>query len=126
MPWVVGQGGFGALEVLPMEIRQEIYAYAFDVDRAVTVKRCCLPGKTQRERDNCPKHGNKSTGGRFNVLQVSKAMRNEAMFVVYCKGSLFLDTGNAIAPYLDGWRSTSIRGIINRKCPCISCMWDKC
>jgi hypothetical protein len=114
MHFVVGQAGFGALEVIPMEIRQEIYASAFDIDRAVTVKHCCLPGKTQRERDGCPKHGNGSkSGGRFNVLQVSKAIRDEAMFVVYGKGSLSLDTQNAIAPYLDGWRSTSIRGIIN-------------
>jgi hypothetical protein len=87
----------------------------FDVDRPVVLKRCCAPGKTKRERDNCPKHGKgtKSHAGRFNMLQISKAMRQEAMFVVYGKGALSLDTTNSVAPYVDGWRSTSMRGIIN-------------
>jgi hypothetical protein len=114
-PWVIGQGGCGALEALPMEIRQEIYGYAFDVDTPVTLKQCCIPGKTKRERDTCRKHGvgTATGGGRFNILQVSKAMREEAMYIVFGKGSFSLDTGDAMAPYVAGWRSTSMRGIIN-------------
>jgi hypothetical protein len=96
-----------------MEIRQEIYGYAFDTNCPVTVKTCCQPDKTKRERDACLKHGTgtKLSAGRFNILQISKAMREEAMWVVFSKGSLYLDTTSTMAPFLKGWRSKSIRGI---------------
>jgi hypothetical protein len=87
--------------------------YAFDIEQPVTVKYCCTPGKTKRKLNACPKHGRgtKPDSGRFNILQVSKAIREEAMWVVYGNGSLTLDTTHVIAPYVDGCRSTSMRGI---------------
>ncbi|KAF1937314.1 hypothetical protein EJ02DRAFT_515297 [Clathrospora elynae] len=112
MPWAVGKGDFGTLDVLPMEIRQEIYCLAFDTDRPVTVKECCGPDTTKRERDACRKHGmgTKLGAGRLNILQVSKAMREEALWVVFSRGSLSLEVSSAIDPYIKGYRLMRLRG----------------
>ncbi|KAF1849739.1 uncharacterized protein K460DRAFT_381670 [Cucurbitaria berberidis CBS 394.84] len=111
MPWVVGEGGFGTMSTLPKEIRQEIYGYAFDIDCPVTIKQCCGPDTTKRERQTCRKHGiaTKMGAGRFNILQVSKAIREEASWVVFEQGSLHLEVARAVAPYLNGYRSQSLR-----------------
>jgi hypothetical protein len=113
MGWITGKGGSGALGKLPKEIRQEIYAYSFGTARPVTLKNCCGPNTTERERDACRKHG-VAAGidvGRFNILRVSKEMRDDAMWVIFNQGCLSLDTMNAIAPYLKGCRSKGQRGV---------------
>lgn len=68
---------------------------------------------SERKRRQCPKHGRdvKADAGRFNILQISKAMREEAMWVVFGKGSLLLNTEEYMSKYLCGWRSKSLRGI---------------
>jgi hypothetical protein len=107
----VGAGGFGTLKVLPREVRQVIYGYAFEIDRPVTVKECCSPETTQRERAACRKHGigTKLGAGRFNVVQISKAVREEAAWVVFSYGSLHIDVSSSISSYLGGGRPTTLR-----------------
>ncbi|KAL1797335.1 hypothetical protein ACET3X_003941 [Alternaria dauci] len=107
------QGGFGTLDALPIELRQEIYGLAFRVDESVTVKECCNPDMSKRKRANCPKHGTlaKPDAGRFNILQVSKAMRGEAMWVVFGKGTLHLNTEEYMSKYFCGRWSKSLRGM---------------
>ncbi|KAI4696320.1 uncharacterized protein J4E88_000495 [Alternaria novae-zelandiae] len=58
---------------------------AFDIDEPVVVKECCHPGTTKRMLELCSKHGakTKSGAGRFNILQVSKAIRTEAIISKY-------------------------------------------
>ncbi|KAF2848989.1 hypothetical protein T440DRAFT_469736 [Plenodomus tracheiphilus IPT5] len=114
MPWVVGQGGFGTLDTLPREVRQMIFGYAFDSRRGnpVTVRTCCGPDTTERLRDACRKHGlvAKRDAGRFNILQVSKAIRVEASWVVYVKTALLLDMNERMAPYIPNFQlSRSLR-----------------
>ncbi|KAF1830668.1 hypothetical protein BDW02DRAFT_633455 [Decorospora gaudefroyi] len=96
---VVGEGGFGTLNVLPIEMRREIYGYAFDIKRPVTVKNCCGLNTSRRKREACLDHGTsrKANTGRFSMLHVSKAMRVEANWVLFNEGSLILNTSNAIA-----------------------------
>ena len=100
MPWAVGEGGFGTLDTLPREIRQIIYGYVLDVDRPVKIKACCGPDTTTRERNACRKHNTNS--GKFNVLQMSKAINDEASWVLYSKGSLQIEVHHPVTPYLDG------------------------
>jgi len=92
------------MHVLPREIRQMIYGYAFgsDPDYPVTVKECCIPDTMDRYRSADRKHGILAAPGthRFNILQVSKAMRMEASWVVYYTTPLILDMNHTIAPYL--------------------------
>jgi hypothetical protein len=97
MFWVAGAGGYGTMDVLPKEIRQGIFAYALDIHRPVTVKKCCGPDATTRERDSCRKHG----GGRFNILQISKAIRCETLWVLYNQGMLIIEVDRALKSYLD-------------------------
>ena len=106
IPWVVGKGGSGTLEVLPKEIRQNIYGLAFDIDEPVTVKKCCGPGTTLREREGCRKHGSPAAfeGGRFSILQVSKAIRTEASWVVLKQGLLSLKVNKTLMQYLGCYR----------------------
>jgi hypothetical protein len=113
VPWIIGEGGFGTLALLPKEIRQYIYGYAFRVDRAVQVRECCGPDATKRERDACQKHGigTKQGADRFNLFHLSKAIKEEASWVVFNQGSLRLPVSNAIAPYLNGYRAKSLRHI---------------
>jgi hypothetical protein len=98
------------LNVLPKEIRQSIYAHAFTISRPVTIKACCGPDKTSRERATCAKHA-KHAFGRFVVLQTSKAVREEAAWVLFNQGSLHIDITKAIKPYVDETRSNSLRHI---------------
>ncbi|KAG9190584.1 hypothetical protein G6011_08672 [Alternaria panax] len=107
------EGGFGTLDALPVELRQEIYGLAFGVDVPVTVKECCNPDMSKRNRANCPKHSKlaKPDAGRFNILQVSKALREEAMWVIFGKGSLLLNTEGYMSKYFCGRWSKSLRGM---------------
>jgi hypothetical protein len=109
--WVIGQGGFGTIEVLPKEIRQTIFAYALEIGRVVTVKECCGPDTTTRERDACRKHGTgmQFDDGRFTILLVSKAMSHEASWVLHNQGSLLIALDWRIKSYLDKDRSRNLR-----------------
>lgn len=104
MASVPGYGGLGSMEVLPREIRQMIYGYAFGsgMDSPVTVKRCCTPDTKDQVRSACPKHGISAAIGacRFNILEVSKAMNEEALWIVYRKTPLLLNMDHTIVPYL--------------------------
>lgn len=115
--WVVGAGGFGTLQVLPKEVRQAIYGYAFEIDRPVTVKECCGPETTRRERAVCRKHGIGSElgAGHFNVVQISKSIREEAAWVIFSYGSLNIDASRSINTYLDGRRLTTLRRLGDSK-----------
>jgi hypothetical protein len=93
--------------VLPKEIRQLIYSYILDVERAVTFRYCCGPETTKRERDACQKH--RPVAGRFNVLFLSKLIRHEASWVLHNQGSLRIDVTRTIQHYLDGSRVKSLR-----------------
>jgi hypothetical protein len=93
--------------VLPKEIRQLIYSYILDVERAVTFRYCCGPETTKRERDACQKH--RPVAGRFNVLFLSKLIRHEASWVLHNQGSLRIDVTRTIQHYLDGSRAKSLR-----------------
>jgi hypothetical protein len=110
-PWAVGQGGCGTLEVIPKEIRQKIYGLAFGLDKPVTMKLCCGPQTTARERGACKKHGNGAVpdAGRFNILQVSKMMRSEATWVVTTQATLVLEVDKALERYLRCYRWSSQR-----------------
>lgn len=96
--WVAGKGGCGTLGVIPKEIRQKVYGFAFDLDEPVTVKMCCGPETTARERGACKKPGSgaASERGRFNILQVSKMMPSEATWVVTMQGKLVLDIDKSL------------------------------
>lgn len=100
------------MEVLPKEVRQKIIAFAFDIATPVTVKTCCGPETTVRERGACRKHGSRSSsaGGRFNILQISKAMRMEASWVVLTQGLLLLSVDKALIQYLGSycWNSQRV------------------
>ena len=110
-PEVVGDGGFGTLKTLPKEIRQEIYSYAFNTNRPVTIKPCCGPDTTKRERHSCRKHYISTTigTGRFNILQLSKAIRQEASWAVFHRGTLLLAVDKTKALYLKGYRPKTPR-----------------
>lgn len=109
--WAVGQGGFGMLGVLPKEVRQIIYAYMLRAGLPISVKECCGPVATTRERDSCKRHGSGKTikYGRFDILQVSKAINQEASWVLYNQISLYIAVGWFLKPYLD--RDGSSRSI---------------
>ncbi|KAF3052469.1 hypothetical protein E8E11_010197 [Didymella keratinophila] len=105
-PWVVGKGGCDTLEVLPKEIRQKIYGLAFGVHNPITIKDCCGLSSTPRERGACRKHGSSVTAeaGRYNVLQVSKAINEEAQWVITTQGRLVLKFGKSLTDYLGSFR----------------------
>ncbi|KAH9881583.1 hypothetical protein IAQ61_000309 [Plenodomus lingam] len=111
--WTVGQGGFGTMDILPQEVRQMIFGLAFGSqrDNPVTVRTCCGPDTTEQIRDACRKHGivAKRDAGRFNMLRVSKAMREEASWVVYYNTALLLDMNETMVPYMS--RSHSSRSL---------------
>jgi len=122
------QGGFGALDRIPMELRQDIYSLAFNIDEPVLVKECCHPGTTKRMLELCPKHGAKakSGAGRFNILQVSKVIRTEAMWVVFDKTPLLLNTEGSINKYYTTLpRPRTLRKVIGYRKPttCKSAIW---
>ncbi|KAF3032586.1 hypothetical protein E8E12_001657 [Didymella heteroderae] len=103
-------GGCGTLEVIPKELRQKIYSFAFDLDEPVTMKICCGPETTVRERGACKKHGaGAASGGRFNILGISKMMRTEAIWVLMTQGKLVLDVNGALEKYLRYYRWSSQR-----------------
>lgn len=106
VPWVAGKGGCGTLEVLPREIRQKIYGLAFGIDTSVTIKDCCGLLSTPRERGTCRKHGSHvaAEAGRFNILQITKVLREEAQWVVTTQGLLVLELGKPLADYLGSFR----------------------
>jgi hypothetical protein len=107
----IGSGGFGTLCVLPRELRQTIYGYALDVDIPVTGRSCCGPDTTTRERGTCRKH---NTGtGRFNVLRLSKAVHEEASWILYSQGVLSIGIDQAIKSYLNGDNPRSLRHMGN-------------
>ncbi|KAF1960319.1 hypothetical protein CC80DRAFT_544775 [Byssothecium circinans] len=125
--------GLGKLECLPAEIRQMIYGYALDIDNPVTVKECCGPTSTKRERDACKKHGKscyKKYGqrngpsvergaseacGKFSVLALSKQINEEAAWVLFNTGKLVIKVGEHLGSYVNGKDSTmlSIRHLPN-------------
>jgi hypothetical protein len=113
--WVVGHGGFGTVNVLPKEIRQIIFAHTLDIDRPVTVKKCCGPNTTTRERDACWKHGfsKQTVGSRFAVLQVSKAISHESSWVLYNQGRLCIAVDEGVKPYLSKGHSRNLRHLSN-------------
>jgi hypothetical protein len=108
-PPTANDGSSGTLATLPLEIRQQIFAYAVDTTRSVINKQCCGPVSTKRERDSCRKHGNKVAldTGRFNLLLVSKKVAEEASWVLYNRGSLKLELGKTLRPYYSQYRSKS-------------------
>ncbi|KAF9693812.1 hypothetical protein EKO04_008266 [Ascochyta lentis] len=118
--WVAGKGGCGTLEILPKEIRQKIYGYAFDISTPITVKKCCGPEATIRERRACRKHGTGATtkASRFNMLQVSKAMSSEALWVVRSQGSLHLEVDRALTQYLGCYRWNGQRQFLTSRLGC--------
>ncbi|KAF2127444.1 hypothetical protein P153DRAFT_387983 [Dothidotthia symphoricarpi CBS 119687] len=107
---LAGEDGYGTLEVLPKEIRQAIYGHAFDIDLPVTVRNCCGLGTTKREQDACKKHGLGTIPrtGRFNILQVSNAIKEEASWVLFNQSSILINANDSITPYLAGYRSPSL------------------
>jgi len=109
--WVIGQGGFGKLGVLPKEVRQIIFAYMLKAGHAVSVKQCCGPDATRRERDSCKRHGSGKSiiDGRFDILQVSKEINQEASWVLYNCIQLEISVSQSLKPYLD--RNGSSRSI---------------
>lgn len=119
----------GDLDVLPIEVREHIYALALDIGRPVTIKNCCTPGKTPREVSRCSKHGSrvKANTGRFNMLYVCKGMRQEAMQVLFTKGSMLLHPDPFMEGYLkDCPRSNSPRRIDNfmQRDVQVAAMWN--
>jgi hypothetical protein len=112
--WVVGKGGLGTLGVLPKEVRQIIFAYMLKIGLPITVKECCGPDATSRERDSCRRHGSGKTiiDGRFDILQVSKAIKHEASWVLYNCIQLEISVSQSLKPYLDpNGSSRSIRNL---------------
>ncbi|KAF2787331.1 hypothetical protein K505DRAFT_257963, partial [Melanomma pulvis-pyrius CBS 109.77] len=106
-------GSLGTLVKLPREIRQTVFSFALDIDidRPVTNKTCCSAESTKRERDACKKHGETQVkdAGRFNLLQVSKKVAEEASWVLYNQGRLRLDMGCALRPYFAKYRPKTTR-----------------
>ncbi|KAF2181554.1 hypothetical protein K469DRAFT_752766 [Zopfia rhizophila CBS 207.26] len=119
---VRGEGGFGILGRFPREIRELIYAAGLNIVQPVSAKECCGPTSTRRERDACQKHGNTSCKmlgkwnglwagiskqhfGRFNIFLVSRAIKEEAAWVLFNQGSLLIKINESVAKYLGGCRA---------------------
>jgi hypothetical protein len=97
--------------------------------RPVTVKDCCVPGTTKRMLELCPKHGAKTKTGaaRFNILRVSKAMRTEAMWVVFGQTSLLLNTQDSMSKYYTTlFQRRTLRKVMGyrKPTPCKSLIWQ--
>ncbi|KAF2635161.1 hypothetical protein P280DRAFT_523445 [Massarina eburnea CBS 473.64] len=108
--------GLGKLETFPPEVRELIYGFALGIDKPITVKECCGPTSTRRERDACKKHGKttcKKIGiangsyetsekcGKFAVLLLSSTIYEEASWVLYNRGRLLIKVGEHMAKYVN-------------------------
>ncbi|KAF1975968.1 hypothetical protein BU23DRAFT_456912, partial [Bimuria novae-zelandiae CBS 107.79] len=124
------QSGSGDLDRLPKEIRQLIYSYCLDAEDPVLLKQCCGPNSTRRERASCRKHGDgcmkigkgngltlydedlegsSKTYGRFNVLSLSRAINEEASWLLYTRGSVLIESTTALQAYLSDTQCTFYR-----------------
>lgn len=122
-------GGAGHLDRLPKEVRQMIYAYCLDIVEPITVKQCCGPISTRRERASCKKHGDHCTKigrengltlykedegdtkkyGRFSILSVSKSINEEASWVLFTQCTLLIRPNPALEMYLCAKHCTFFR-----------------
>ena len=135
--------GSGDLDRLPKEIRQKIYAYCLQVDKPVTLKQCCGPNSTRRERASCKKHGDhcskigkgngltlydedkdgwKKAYGRFNILTLCRTIYEEASWVLHAQGSALIQATEALRAYLSEAECTFYR-LPNHPTAHAKCMW---
>ncbi|USP76799.1 uncharacterized protein yc1106_04073 [Curvularia clavata] len=99
----------GIFGKLPAEVRNNIFFKAMEVDeRPIHMKACgCVPSHLLWQVGKCDKdHAKYPVGtGRFNLLYVSKPIRQEAMQVMYTLCKLHIVVDNNIPKYLCGTRS---------------------